>query len=339
MTMESNHNSLSMQQEVFSNSSNGLLWQDGWYLYANEEVSGPFTANELFIKRSPHAKDHSLVSRKGFSSWYDYGKVQQLYSSDKQNQGNRILQLKDRFTSRLRSIRQMKTPSQRQQVSSEVKQTKKQGLEQTTKKRKANRKKVQKRAKVVGKNYASSNRQQKEASKQKPKSILPAYSARPKTENQTAPQIPSEPKVVQKSLAYHHLTLKGRLRLGRISNPWMLSIIKFPLSLGWYWKTWFETAVTECTYHLDDPYAQEKMKRSWKALIPGWHVVMVYRLAKLVLEMEVQNHYRRTSLFTAILTSFFPPLTILYLQNRMNHHWTLHVKHAVSTQLPNKKQG
>lgn len=61
------------------------------------------------------------------------------------------------------------------------------------------------------------------------------------------------------------------------------------------------------------------------ALIPVWHMVEAYRLAKIITFMEIQNGYKRTSPMLAALLSIIPPFAMMYLQSSMNAHWTLHV--------------
>ena len=65
------------------------LWPDHWYISDGENIHGPLTAIETFStfetisqvvsKKINPSKDNLLVSRKGFSTWYQYNDLQLLY--------------------------------------------------------------------------------------------------------------------------------------------------------------------------------------------------------------------------------------------------------------------
>ena len=124
---------------------------------------------------------------------------------------------------------------------------------------------------------------------------------------------------------YRHLLLKGRLRLGTIVSPRKEALYCL-LSFGLTGIFWFRRAVFAVVYHLDSPIARRQMKPGWWMLIPGLQTILLYRLAKIVLQMEVQNHYRRTSPLLTMLLACFPPLAIYYLQRALNMHWLKHAR-------------
>lgn len=143
----------------------------------------------------------------------------------------------------------------------------------------------------------------------------------------------------RKSIDYYHMILRGRLRLGGINDPWLAAFVKFPFTLGLFFKAWYEQALIEASYHIDDPHGTDRLKRVWLVLVPGVHMFMVYRLSKLILQMEVQNRYRYTSPILAFIFSIIPPFSIYYLQKSLNRHWYLHVHHHVSQQKPSDSLG
>jgi hypothetical protein len=122
---------------------------------------------------------------------------------------------------------------------------------------------------------------------------------------------------------------RGRLRLGRLRNPFISGFVGLPFSLGVFWYMWFGDLARESAWHARGTNASP-LPPTFLALIPLVHVFMIYKLAQLVSEMETQNHYRNVSPALAAALSIFPPAALAYLQNAANKHWLLHVKHAVA---------
>lgn len=149
-------------------------------------------------------------------------------------------------------------------------------------------------------------------------------------------KLPTLPLPMQRETdSYQHLGFRGKLRLGTLPSPTKLAFIDFPLSLGLIWGAWYQKALLETLIHLDEPQISSILKGCWTIFIPGYHIRHIYRFARFILQMEVQNHYARTSPLLATILAFCPPLAIFYLQSALNHHWLLHVRHeAMTNQAP-----
>lgn len=290
--MNADNLNMSFNHEVFDR---GKLWQDGWYIYSQGEVTGPFKAEHVFGDKKPNFDGELIsVSRKGLSRWYEYRSLRKIFWDQ--------AELKDGKKREKKAAWKI--------------------ARNEPKKKPVSQKKVQ--SKHLGiKKAKSSLKVKNEVSKHEKKKFEKSSSLR-QVKKPSKDLVKSE---IQ-SLAYYHLVLKGRLRLGAFQNPLNL-IFKMFLTFGYGWKTWFEQVMIECSYHIDDPNAMESLKGLWKVLIPGLHMFKVYALARLVLQMEVQNHYRRTSPLLSFVLSIVPPLAIIYLQTAINRHWRLHICHFV----------
>lgn len=300
--MNDDNLNMSFNHEVFDQ---GKLWLDGWYIYSQGEVSGPYKAEQVFGYKKPSFDgDQISVSRKGLSRWYDYRSLRKIFWEQ---------------------AGLTETKKKESKVSRKL-------LAQDSKKKLASEKKI--RSKHLGiKKTKKLDFEKDKALRIQLKKIDQAPPAA--QEKKTAPEKGQE--VLKQTLAYHHLILKGRLRLGAIHNPFAL-LLKMFLTLGYGWKTWYEQAMIECSYHIDDPNALESLKGLWKVLIPGPHMFKIYSLARLVLQMEVQNHYRRTSPLLSFILALVPPLAVIYLQSAINKHWRLHICHFVQNKKYSYKQ-
>lgn len=299
--------SYGLNQEIYH--KNGRLWSDGWYLYSSGEVSGPYEAKEIFIAKNnaPGARDQFFVSRKGLSRWYELAIISQIYSD-----GHEFLKSKRKNRNQ---------------------------------KRKSN-KEVKVKGKVLGfrKNSESSGSKitysgdskkktdsQRHTRPEEPKKSKLSIQGQRVAERNKQPEASSSK--IEKPLEYYHLILKGRLRLGTIQPEYKVAILKIIFSVGFFLKNWYEQALIETTFHLDDPMVNARINKTWMILIPGYHFLLFYRLGKLILQMEVQNHYKKTSPLNVLFLSLFPPFAVFYLQRAMNRHWKLHVAHAVRHQI------
>jgi len=130
-------------------------------------------------------------------------------------------------------------------------------------------------------------------------------------------------------LVQEYATLRGRLRLGEARSPWLVGFGLFPVSIGAYWGIWFTDATREVSWHLNNSSDLTGMPAPSFAWIPLVHIYMAWCLAKMVREMERQNGYSNTSPALAAMFALIPPFAMIYLQECMNQHWWLHVRHAV----------
>ncbi len=129
------------------------------------------------------------------------------------------------------------------------------------------------------------------------------------------------------TLEYGNLITKGRLRLG-VSYTNYYAWIEFILTLGLSSYFWYQKAMTEVLYHLDDPLRSLSRESDYYALVPLLHIRQYYRLAIIILQMEVQNNYQKTKPLLAAILAIFPPFAQIYLQKSLNTHWLKHIAHA-----------
>jgi hypothetical protein len=121
---------------------------------------------------------------------------------------------------------------------------------------------------------------------------------------------------------------KGRERLGALRNEFLICLVWLPVTLGLYWFWWLKKGFQELLWHSFRRYDYKTfLPPLGLSLIYGVHFVFVYKLSKLLLFVEKQNGYRRTSPKMATILALVPPLAMCYLQSRLNDHWRKHVVH------------
>lgn len=156
------------------------------------------------------------------------------------------------------------------------------------------------------------------------KTIHAPTSDAPKVDVASPPEAP----IPEGPLGYY--LLKGRLRLGLFRKPFSTAFLHGPLTLGLAWYFWLKNNLMELRWHLSSDFASDTSRLPlFLAAIPGLHVYFFWKLAKLLRTTEEQHNFRRTSAVVAAFLSVLPPLAIVYLQRRINLHWTMHVNHYV----------
>lgn len=167
---------------------------------------------------------------------------------------------------------------------------------------------------------------------QTPQTKTPKVEAKTIGKAASAPQRETEASLVPETpipegpLGYY--LLKGRLRLGLIRRPFATAFVYGPLTLGLAWYFWLKHNFMELRWHLSHDFAPEKNRLPLLcAAVPGLHAYFFWKLGALLRATEEQNNYRKTSAPIAAFLSFLPPLAIVYLQRRINAHWTMHVTH------------
>jgi hypothetical protein len=125
-----------------------------------------------------------------------------------------------------------------------------------------------------------------------------------------------------------YLRLYGRLRLGRITNAGVAAFIYTPLTIGGYWWAWMATSSQEVSWHLNGASKMNFVVPMWACLIPGVHLVVAFLLARMVLQMELQNGYKTVNPILATVAAIFPPFYIYMIQKALNRHWRSHVLDA-----------
>jgi hypothetical protein len=124
-----------------------------------------------------------------------------------------------------------------------------------------------------------------------------------------------------------YIYTKSQLRLGEIRQPWVTGMLSIPLTLGVYWVLWVRDFSKEIAAHSSARSESGALAYLFAAL-PLAHMIVTYRLATKMRELERENRYVSTVPWIAALLSVFPPFAAVYLQSAANRHWFLHVRHA-----------
>lgn len=271
-------------------------WPGGWYIYENGKVDGPFAAEDAF-KLDAETIDGKprLISRKGFSQWYALKDLSEIFKmTDQMGRRAQVEMLQSEAKLQSGSVKPVIPP-----------------------------------APVVA------QAQKKAASLAKP--VAPTTSVEtpsvfPASEQQRIPTQKSrriQPAAVDKAeLMQGYFLARGRLRLGKLRNPWMSAFVGLPLSLFTYFAFWYGELGREVAFHARSD-GKSPLPPAFLSIVPGVHFYMIYRLAKLMTEMEAQNKYRSVSPWVATIFGLFPPFALAYLQDAANRHWLLHTKHTL----------
>jgi hypothetical protein len=291
-------------------------WPGGWYVYENGRVDGPFSADETFAMSAEAADGKPrLISRKGFTQWYALKDLSEIFRMTEQL-GRKAIAETERAAMQIDSVVTPPPPPEKRVEAQrvEVKATSK----PTT---------ITKQVPPVAPAPAGAPPStHAEAASTDPATIAPESA--PPSSVQTAVTKKIKPASQKAQMRQEYVLLRGRLRLGKLRNPWLTGLVAVPLSLGVVWAFWCRDLAREAAWHVRNQ-ATSPLPPAILALIPGLHFIMIYKLAKLMIEMEAQNKYRSVSVFAALIFGIFPPFALAYLQDAANRHWLLHVRHAV----------
>jgi hypothetical protein len=325
------------------------IWPGGWFVYENGRVDGPMAAEKAF-SLDHHASNGKprLVSRKGFSQWYPLSDLSEIFrltdqmgrkaNSEKQksaelmSEASMIAQM-ERFSALQKKVspplapasepaRHVTPPPPAKEASAKPSQPETKPPEKVAKPGRPEKlnSMAQPFSEPAPKSFDAKPLTAKNASVQKNKSTLESEVAAPASRNV---------RVTRNELMTEYFLQRGRMRLGKIRQAWLVGFVGMPLSLGVYWFVWFRDMAHELAFHIqNEKEAGTKMPPAIFALVPFVHVFMVFRLAKLLRNMEEQNKYRSVSPKIAALFSLIPPFAMTYLQDAANRHWLLHAKHA-----------
>lgn len=155
-----------------------------------------------------------------------------------------------------------------------------------------------------------------------PASVATAQSASPNPNSATERALDSQTAMMQE-----YFLQRGRLRLGKLRNPWVTAFVGLPMTLGAYWLVWFADLAREISFHAKGS-DKSKLGPAALAIVPFAHIAMIYKLAKELADMEEQNRYKSVNPVVAAVFAIFPPFALAYLQDAANRHWLLHVKHS-----------
>jgi hypothetical protein len=281
-------------------------WPGGWYIYENGKVDGPFAAEDAF-KMETETVDGKprLISRKGFSQWYALKDLSEIFKMTDQmgrKAQSEMLATEARLQAQATPVVVPPAPKAAQKApASLVTPVDAKPAEATAS------------AGTMPTTMATP-------------SVFPA-SAQQHIPTQKARKI--QPTAIAKAeLMQGYFLARGRLRLGKLRNPWMSAFVGLPLSLFTYFAFWYGEIGREVAFH-SRADGKSPLPPAVLAIVPGVHFYMIYRLAKLMTEMEAQNKYRSITPWVATLCGVFPPFALAYLQDAANRHWMLHTKHTL----------
>lgn len=318
-------------------------WPGGWYVYENGRVDGPYSAEEAFkLDAETSEGKPRLVSRKGFTQWYALRDLSEIFKMTEQM---------GRKTQDHLAFSEAQLAGAVAKVS--VSQPAPAAAAPVKKQLKVDAKQEMARPVAPVEILAAPHAVEPDAPFESlEKTIVTPMAVKPTTADLAYPSVApasinpmARPSVQAKpikakaaaagkaALMQEYFLARGRLRLGKMRNPWITSFVGLPLTIGTLWAFWMRDVAREVTFHSRNN-DKVPMPSHWLSLIPVFHMVMTYKLAKMVVEMEAQNKYRSVSPAVATLFSIFPPFAMAYLQDAVNRHWLLHVRHVVA-----KKRG
>jgi len=289
-------------------------WPGGWYVYENGRVDGPFSAVETFAMSAEAADGKPrLISRKGFTQWYALKDLSEIFRMTEQL-GRKATAEGERAMAQMQPIVTPPPPPE---------------------KRLEHRTEAAAPARIEVKSTPKTHAITKAVPPVAPQPVAepvavtaPAATVMSPAATATVPTKKIKALSQKAQMRQEFVLLRGRLRLGELRNPWLTGMLAVPLTLGVVWALWCRDLAREIAWHVRNQ-ATSPLPPAVLALIPGVHFYMIYRLAKLMIEMEAQNKYRSVSVFAAMTFGIFPPFALAYLQDAANRHWLLHVRHAV----------
>jgi hypothetical protein len=269
-------------------------WSDeAWFFSDGYRVEGPLEAAKIFsLAKTPESKLWQ-VTREGFHRWYPWAEWERYYRNNHSSEASEFAKPSDISV----------------QLEAEV-------------------------VRLQRLHQSSQNLEPKERSE----AHLQTLEKQSVTKSEIFDPAPRPNKVAvnlnevrpELGIDYNHLQLSGRLRLGPLLNPSKEAMLCF-ITFGVSWMPWFQRAEIFVHWHLDASFPRFGLGKKLALVFPGLHMVLIYRLAKKILSMESQNHYRATSPAMAFALALFPPFAVVYLQKALNRHWRLHVKHGCQT--------
>lgn len=306
---------------------------DGWFMSDGKNIIGPLSTRSV-IDLPEALQPYHLISRSGFSQWYNHQDLVQCYRS-------------------LSEDLPWHTPSDSH------------AAEEASRAHSANYQ-DENRVKARGELYTAAahigptsvsttviidlqpDAGPTPASHATPQSAVPAIlaasSPKLEPEESTTPP-PSLPRCHEEN----YLHFKGALRLGR--KRYVLGVFMQTLcSLGISCFIFAEKMRSEIAWHLKgsphapnrrdhDLHRSDTKKRAHQILemilcaLPVLCVLRYLPLSHGVQLLERQNGYLHTHTSMTLLCCLFPPLALSYLQAGLNHHWHLHLKY-ISDQTP-----
>lgn len=328
------------------------IWPDGWYVSDGEDVKGPFEADKVFNligNRQDLGRDENLiVSRRGFKKWYRLGDLEKLFIDNDYCDNDLEESLKEDLLEELyqveailTSVKEQSTKNVQQKIGDipqkdEGTNAEERGLRYPTRQKvvpdkrslqaitsKLAKKIAQDTPDLQDKKLASDTMlQKKEIWKHSEQALTAA--------NMVKNYRPSE----ENSIAYYHMTLRGRLRLGDLKTPSGEMVVSL-LTFGLISPFFIRRVAKEISWHVDKNIASKELKPFATVLmiVPILNIFYFSKLCQEIIKMEKQNSYRSTSVTLGSLLAITPPLACFYVQSKLNKHWRLHVSNVLKNKL------
>lgn len=310
-------------------------WPGGWYVFNAGTVEGPYSAHQAFeMDAMTREGKPLLVSRKGFTQWYALKDLAEIFNMT-EGLGKRVAF--EKAAAALKNGNPVTAEKQEQATSVANPMSTGQDIKpistsssSATSSAKVLKKQVGPKLQMnaLPMDYAAPG--VTETPSQSPTVIATRNKKREKTQNPSAAPatLLKDPNdLSRKQLMQEYFFVRGRMRLGKIRNPWASVFFGVPITLGLMLPFWMNSLLKEIFYHSANNH---KVPR-WivpVGMIPVLHLFAVHRLACLVREMELQNRYKSISPLLATAFGVFPPFAMAYLQDAANRHWLLHARHT-----------
>ena len=279
--------------------------EDGWYIYDGNQVQGPIA--DLEFSEKYRNRPDLFASKKGFSKWYKIDEINQIFSANDDLQlSSEIREFQKIFNQsigRLQNFQsRVKTTNLKPTILNKVSARHiPASLEQMMTDETLNAYDIAKTNTVRGTISESAKIQAKHRS----------------TKQFSTAKVSSNPKEL-------YLTLKGRLRLGQITNTFDVGFINYFFTLSLSSFFWFRSLRQEMTFHIWGKYSRGQCS-DFFVLVPLLNCFKFYSLAAMIAKAEEQNQYKKIVPAFVFMLGLVPPLAISYLQEMANKHWILHV--------------
>lgn len=312
-----------MDNRSGSQSSNNKEAQGDWYLYDGTKVSGPFSDAEMRAQYESSTLN-LFASKKGFSKWYTAEEVQNFFEkSESDAPSEEVLAFRRMFESNLSQLQKLQDSKPSTFDTEPHGQTTLKKVEPT------------RIATALEQNIAEETFRTPSGIKQD----IATYPTEEKATNavDTAQQIVSSPKnqthrdVKKREFARKttdpkelYMLLRGRLRLGQITNNFEAGVLQYFFTLSFSSMFWAKRVRQEMYFHTTGKFKRSSFVE-FLHLVPIVNLFCYYSTARMLHRMETQNHYQKTHPWIVFFLALVPPLAISYLQENINKHWMLHV--------------
>jgi hypothetical protein len=325
----------------------GPSWENGWYLFDQGQIKGPLTAHEVFGRSESSQKNSTLmVSRKGFTQWYPVKDFASMYHMASRYTDHLSVPSKNHSASVSPvarhvgpDIKDIESPCENNAVAQSIiraaqhtivsnpvifTETARFGQMETKSEHPGAQSPAQSASKDVTITRTLSRKEKKrlivEERRRRKFAARQAKVARKAARSQSL--------ISQGEFEQLYLETASRLRLGKITSPFLASCLYLPFSFGGYWWAWFARVSEEVSWHLNGASRMNFILPVWMCMVPGAHLILAYLVARMVRQIEEQNGYQTVNPMWATMFAIFPPFYMALIQSALNRHWRLHVYHS-----------